>query len=57
MNENSQRVLEELTLRKASKKKLAYYLGMFEFSLDKKLSRGLTDEETKKAMSVIERRF
>lgn len=57
MNDNSRKVLEELKKRNIPQKKLAYYLGMFDFSLERKLERGLTDEETKEAMSVLERRF
>lgn len=57
MNDNSQHVLEEMERRNIPKTKLACYLGMFDFSFDKRLERGLTDDETKQILSVMERRF
>ena len=57
MNDNSQHVLEEMERRHVPKTKLACYLGMFDFLFNKKLERGLTDDETKQILSVMERRF
>ena len=57
MNDNSRRVLEEMERRNVPKTKLACYLGMFDFSFDKRLERGLTNDETKQILSVMEGRF
>jgi hypothetical protein len=54
MNENSRRVLDELERRKIPLMKLGVPLGMFEFQIKKKLEQGLTDEETKQLLTIVE---
>lgn len=54
MNENSQRVLDELKKRKIPLMKLGVPLGLFEFQLKKKLEQGLTDDETSQLLTIIE---
>lgn len=53
MNENSRRVFDEMKRRNVSTSALALRLGMFEFSLEKKLERGLTDTETQRVLKVL----
>ena len=53
MNKNSQTVLEEMKHQNVSLTTLGVSLGMFEFSLKKRLERGLTDAETQQILSIL----
>ena len=53
MNENSQRVVDEMKRRDVSTSELALRLGMFEFSLEKRLEKGLSDDETQRVLNVL----
>ena len=53
MNENSQIVIDEMERQNVSLTTLGVSLGMFEFSLKKRLERGLTDEETKQMLTIL----
>ncbi len=54
MNANSERILTEMERRNIPLRKLALSLGMFDFSLQNKLDRGLTDSETETMLSKIQ---
>ena len=54
MNDNSLKVVEEMKKRNVSKMELAIALGMFVFSFQNRIERGLTDEETDQIMNILE---
>lgn len=54
MNDNSKKVINEMKHRNVSKMELALSLGMFVFSFEHRLERGLTDEETRQIMNILE---